>query len=727
MKVSSAILVGLTILAAATATVLASPPDFPRNPTIAFSEKIDQNLISVEGRFGYGSCYTTHALGDTLLTGNGPVLEIFDAANPDEPVRLGSLLLHGAILSIHAEGAVAFVYSRGLGLALIDITNLSSPQIISVVDIEERVYEQAKQGDFLFLANGYSGLRIINVADPAKPIEIGTFLFEPLVFSVALDGDLAFLSCSNGGLRILDISDPAQPTEIGQDPALLGGHGLIVRGKHLFATDRLGLMVYDVSNPIQPLQVAGILNWFDCEQLVIRGNTVFLNAFVPSLVVAIDITDPEFPSVVGSLDSDFYYHLTSGSKWLYAAGGHDGFATIDVSSPENPFIVGSFDEHGIATAVGVHDGHAYLADLYDDLRILDVSDISKPRQVGTYPTPGGVKGIALHSEVAYLAARSEGIQVLDVSNPAAPMTIGSLPVGFGYDVAVRGDLAFGVGSAGLYIFDVTDPSLPRLLGNFYPGPFCLKADFYGDFVFLAQLEVGVHVIDVKDPTNPRLVTTIGKSQGCLGVTISGNHAYIPTGYDGVEGYDISNPLAPIFTSAATVDGYARDIAVGFPYAYVADAFNGLTVLDVRDPARIQNIGSFDIPAGLDDVFIVDGLVWAAAQETGMWILRPHVPVAVPEVRTSGVATLFAAVPNPFNPQTTLAFELSHQEVVKLCVFDLSGRLVRRLLDGEIVGEGRHETAWNGRNDSGRQVASGAYFYRLEVGSFSETKSMVLIK
>lgn len=84
-------------------------------------------------------------------------------------------------------------------------------------------------------------------------------------------------------------------------------------------------------------------------------------------------------------------------------------------------------------------------------------------------------------------------------------------------------------------------------------------------------------------------------------------------------------------------------------------------------------------------------------------------------------------PNPFNPQTTIAFALAEQTAVSLRVFDMSGRLVRILVDGEMIEPGPHESIWNGRDDSGRRVASGAYLYRLEAGEFSATKRMVILK
>jgi hypothetical protein len=92
-----------------------------------------------------------------------------------------------------------------------------------------------------------------------------------------------------------------------------------------------------------------------------------------------------------------------------------------------------------------------------------------------------------------------------------------------------------------------------------------------------------------------------------------------------------------------------------------------------------------------------------------------------------VTRLIGASPNPFNPRTKILFELPQQTLVRLHVYDLAGRLVRTLLNGEMIAAGRHEKVWNGRDDSGRGVATGVYFYRLEAGAYSATKRMTLLK
>ncbi len=84
-------------------------------------------------------------------------------------------------------------------------------------------------------------------------------------------------------------------------------------------------------------------------------------------------------------------------------------------------------------------------------------------------------------------------------------------------------------------------------------------------------------------------------------------------------------------------------------------------------------------------------------------------------------------PNPFNPRTEIRFALPEAGRVDLAVFDLAGRRVRRLIEGQRLEQGEHSAIWQGRDDAGRALASGVYLYRLEAGPLSATKKMTLLQ
>lgn len=89
--------------------------------------------------------------------------------------------------------------------------------------------------------------------------------------------------------------------------------------------------------------------------------------------------------------------------------------------------------------------------------------------------------------------------------------------------------------------------------------------------------------------------------------------------------------------------------------------------------------------------------------------------------------LYPCYPNPFNPVTRFRYDLPEPASIRLEIFDLSGRLVRVLVDGETLATGRNEAVWDGRDAAGQVVAAGTYFYQLQAGTFRQTERMTLVK
>ena len=93
----------------------------------------------------------------------------------------------------------------------------------------------------------------------------------------------------------------------------------------------------------------------------------------------------------------------------------------------------------------------------------------------------------------------------------------------------------------------------------------------------------------------------------------------------------------------------------------------------------------------------------------------------------GMVRLLPSYPNPFNPATLITYELPAPARVSLVIYDVTGRRVKTLRAGSTTEAGRHEDLWYGRDDTGRLVAAGVYFYRLQVDNREWTRRMVLVK
>jgi len=113
-------------------------------------------------------------------------------------------------------------------------------------------------------------------------------------------------------------------------------------------------------------------------------------------------------------------------------------------------------------------------------------------------------------------------------------------------------------------------------------------------------------------------------------------------------------------------------------------------------------GTFSLSAGAHKVSIGDGA---------------KLPVAV---------ALHQNNPNPFNPITSIDFDLPEKGNVTLEVYNMLGQKVHTLVSGELEA-GYHTVRWNGTDDSGRELVSGVYFYKLDTGNESFTRKMVLLK
>jgi hypothetical protein len=120
---------------------------------------------------------------------------------------------------------------------------------------------------------------------------------------------------------------------------------------------------------------------------------------------------------------------------------------------------------------------------------------------------------------------------------------------------------------------------------------------------------------------------------------------------------------------------------------------------------------------------------SAINMTGEAFVNENAAIQLGDVNVVEVPTEFALgdnYPNPFNPTTTFTYSLPEASHVTIQVYDVSGRLVQTLVDAQ-KDAGRYDVKWNGQNNAGSMVASGLYLYRIEASSFTQVKTMMLVK
>ena len=157
--------------------------------------------------------------------------------------------------------------------------------------------------------------------------------------------------------------------------------------------------------------------------------------------------------------------------------------------------------------------------------------------------------------------------------------------------------------------------------------------------------------------------------------------------------------------------------------------------DVTAGASFASMNTLDIGFGLKKAAVIDKITvyWPSGNVQVLTNVSPNQIKTITEPDVLNIVTsvedeisitsfaLHQNFPNPFNPLTTISYNLKTNSKVELKVYDVTGREVAILVDG-FSSAGEHSVEWDGSD-----LASGLYIYRLTTDSFSETKKMLLLK
>ncbi len=216
-----------------------------------------------------------------------------------------------------------------------------------------------------------------------------------------------------------------------------------------------------------------------------------------------------------------------------------------------------------------------------------------------------------------------------------------------------------------------------------------------------------------DPNNPAVAYA-----AFSGFTANAK-VYKTTNY-GVSWTNISSNLPNIPVNCIVVNpSDVNNIFIGTDLGVFSTANSGGTW--VQDNSGLANVSVSDL-----DYRSSDNKLFAATHGRGMFSTTLVTSVREIAITTPDKFEVTQNYPNPFNPSTKFRYTLPEGRNVKVVVYDLNGRRVAELVNN-YQNAGSYEVTWNGKNDSGIQVASGTYIYSIQAGNFTQTKKMVLLK
>lgn len=147
--------------------------------------------------------------------------------------------------------------------------------------------------------------------------------------------------------------------------------------------------------------------------------------------------------------------------------------------------------------------------------------------------------------------------------------------------------------------------------------------------------------------------------------------------------------------------------------------------DIPAGSHTVSIWAIAVPSGSADNVIVDPGGWSGK----MIVKVPNDAVTSISSENPAIPDEFIMhqnYPNPFNPETTIEYAVQQSSEIELKIYNNLGQLIKTLVD-DYKTTGEYSVVWDGKDNSGKAVASGNYFYQIKMGEFASTKKMIYIK
>ncbi len=725
----------------------------------------DSKNLSFIGKYSEGPSYAVATKDSIIFIGNGTSIDITLFSNN----TLNKIsTFHGDYLINHLVQAdnTLFAATTG-GLYIIDFSNTTSPFQKSFIPSNGNTQAVFIQQNTAYVISDDAGLSIIDISNLNYPITLSNFnLDNPINFNDLFVSDsLAYLCGDNGGILVVNVKQKSNPTllstnflENHQVPVTIkikNNYAYIgtINNDSFFSWRLSKLFVLDISEPKSAkitfsAYIPG--DWVSRARDIYIKDTLLVLSYIndgPDGVLIYDISNPSTPK--NPIDGNVYntiniyasdgYSVAMYKDYLFLSRGGNGLSVYSLKNMNNPEGITSYKTLDTINDISISNNTIYASCGSSRLNCFDYSDpnniVRTTKQfVQTYPNVYSTS-VFIKNNLAYLTSTPSsgcGLQIVDISDANNFIELGLFHEVEGNKVIVKDKYAYiAARFHGLWICDISDSTNPKLIYNdsFEKSGVGILVD--DSLCFLAADTMGFYVYDITNPNLPELIKNVNQIGSVEDITVKDSVIFIAQGKSGISMLnknDYSN--ISTFNNHST---YVRKILRDGNYLYVLDDTRGLVVFDITNPVNAFETGCYTLGKAIAINLTVEGnLIFLSQGSYGFTILKNDLITSVKNGSNSSLTNhidLSQNYPNPFNPTTTIQFSIPSpsqgegQRVrsVTLKVYDVLGREIATLVN-EQKSPGNYQVTFDGS-----KLTSGVYFYRLQSGSFSQTKKFLLLK
>jgi hypothetical protein len=674
-------------------------------------------------------------------------------------VKLSEVPTPGIAQWVALEGNYAYVADGWEGLTIVDVSDSHNlrfvsnfmPWPISFGNLPG-YFEHVVVKDHIVYLTGLYGIAVIDATAPQTPAQINRIYYADTLYGVFMDeGNRAGMAVFHNstmyvaytgtpnwekyppGIYQYDISDP-------RDIRLKRTYGdLPCAGKFLAIQD-------------SALFVAGI---WAMKAFRIASDSLIAKDSITDMTMITQLGDPEDISLSGN------------TLLLAGTGGKTsgGIANINVANLDSIYYVEIYETPVHFNCAAIADSTAIAGYFHWDLLVMKLTPDGVLDSIGHVKSEGNARSLSLYADHLFVGDLSNGVLIYNVTDKAHPFLVSKIPIESPFfPTVLEGYLFVGSLGSGTMVYDVHNPANPVLTDSL-PESKRSGSCKLGDVVFIGTND-GVDIFDfsgaklrfigsstaggghrmiirdsilfspgaaakINNDTTLTLLSTIGSTMS--GFDVVDTLYFASRGYFGLHIFNVANLSIPVYVTRwdtftyANPPGDGNDVRVLGTTALLLDGDWGITQIDVANPLQPRFVKRITTPSTAVHICYDDRYLYVAdflGVEIFSYDFSTDTQVVDPSLPRS--FTLYQNYPNPFNSQTVIAYDLPRTSDIELSIFNSLGQCLKTL---HVLGQtaGKHSYNWDGTSNSGKEVASGIYFYQLRTKNVNHAKKMILLR